>query len=107
MTKIISNLEIQETYSWLGKVNPESQILGDFQLITYYPVITKNGFPTKKFEETPRYSGYYKGQRNSHSYRSVEEFLVGMIAYFFDGCNSRADKYFLLSVGIEKFNKES
>lgn len=95
-----------EDLGWLGRVASVENI-GKYQVVTYYAYKTKNGDRIPgTFSKWPTYHGYYDGKNFNTSYGTIEECLAGTMAYVNDGLNSKAGKYFCISIGVIPFNKE-
>lgn len=72
-------------------------VAGEYQIVEYHPrdVGTQEIDPTKK-----RYSCYIDYASTGHGYCTLDEALVGVVAYKHEGPNGRADDYFCKMVGI-------
>ena len=94
----IAELEKGKAFVW-GRMLHLYDI-GDYNIVEYNPWKVRNchvltGFPDLKKR---RFHTYIKGVSTSHSYPSMDEALVGVIAYKLGGCNTRADRYFFYGV---------
>lgn len=90
MNTKLSISEIRDDLKWLGNVE-EVYNIGDYQIAKYI----------SKDDKKERYHPYYKGKSYSTSYNSVEEAMVGVVAYRFDGLNTKADVYFIRAINFE------
>ena len=100
----------------------KTHVLENFLIIQYRPMIFKNNCGTGRYEKTKtQYHIYihtdaYKGKcakidnrdypgrkegwdDTNMSAATLAEAFATAVAYLYDGCNSRAARYFLLSVG--------
>lgn len=88
-----------KNFVW-GPVKQEHEI-GEYMIIEYYPRIFKNGINTNKFEtEKTCFHAYLNNKDTNHSYHTLDEALIGVIALKYDGVNSRAAEYFSKMIGV-------
>lgn len=80
---------IEKQYNW-GQVI-ETHTIGEYQIIE----AVEKGSNSKRL-----FSAYLNFKSISCSYYSLDEALVGLLAYKYDGCNSRADGYFCKMIGL-------
>jgi hypothetical protein len=59
----------------------EIHTLGRYQFVEYYGHEYKDGHPTGGLNKTTTFSLYVDGKSTSHSYNSLEEAMVGAIAF--------------------------
>ena len=79
---------ITQTFVW-GEV-VQIHIIGEYQIIEYIKEDGKSGFhPYINFNDI------------SHSYNTLDESLIGVISYKYDGCNSQASLFFNRMIGDE------
>lgn len=102
LTSILSNIEHHEriNFTW-GKII-DVHIIGEYAFVEYHPwildgCIVKTGQPSKEIQFHP----YILGKDLSHSFNTLDEALAFCIAYKYDGCNTKAHRYFIVGIGEE------
>lgn len=88
---------IKGEFPW-GPVK-EVHIIGDYQIVEFHPRVFKNGHGTSEYSESTSFSAYIGWHSISRSYDTLDEALVGLIAYKHDGNNSSAAEYFMRMIG--------
>ena len=73
------------------------QTIGEYSIVYYHPWIVDNGNIKTGFPNLGKlfYHGYVLGKDTSNSWESLDEALVGCIAYNREGPNHKADFYFM------------
>lgn len=89
-------------FSWGPVVNTFE--VGSYLVLEYHPMIFERGIGTGKHEpKKTEFASYVMKNRNwqdTHTgHDTLEGALAHAIAYRFDGENTRADRYFLRSIG--------
>jgi hypothetical protein len=79
---------------WLGPVNGSHEI-GDYQFIEYQEKIFSPDKNSGQLSGKSNFSCYIGGKSIGRSALTLESAMITSIAYRFDGCNTRADSYFL------------
>ncbi len=101
----VSNMNNQELktqlqskpYTW-GKFVQTHEI-GEYLIVEYKARVYKDTAPVNgEYEEKSSYHPYINGHDTSHSYCRLDECLVGVVAYKYEGGNSRAAGYFIRSI---------
>jgi hypothetical protein len=85
-----------EECGWLGDVH-EVHSIGRYAFVEYLHE------PASNAEDKTRrihFASYIDGKRTGRSYLSLEAAMVGAVALKFDGINTRADTYFMRSLGV-------
>lgn len=82
------------TKFWLGPI-VRSHEIGNYQFIEYRERIFSPNPNAGELSGKNRFSAFVKGKGISRSYESLDAALVGVVAYCRDGCNTRADRYFM------------
>ena len=83
-------LYLKKGFNW-GKII-KIQAIGDYQIIEYISCSSGKGEPS--------FHSYVDFKDTNHSYNTLEQALIGVIAHRFDGVNSRAAGYFCKMIGI-------
>ena len=89
--------EIREDINWMGRID-ELFNVGDYQFVKYFNRDVK----TSKITDEVMYTSYYKGQRQSRSYYTLEACMAGSMAIVHDGLNSQAGTMFVRMLKLEK-----
>lgn len=79
----------EEIFLW-GKII-QIHILGKYELIECHPWISRSKYDKEKVN----FHGYIDGKDVSMYWNSLEEAIVGLIAYNRDGSNSQAAHFFM------------
>lgn len=100
--------EMINNNAWLGKFIALHEI-GRYSLVEYKSKLFDGCTPKipTEYAEKSSFSAYIDGQPINTSFSSLEEAIVGAIAYKYDGCNTKADTYFfkaILPYPTELFN---
>lgn len=85
-------------YVW-GKVKAV-HVIGDYQIVEYHPRNCGRGNRGIDYETT-HFHPYIDWIDTNRSYTTLEEAMVGMVAYRFDGNNSQAAMYFSRMIGLK------
>ncbi len=83
---------IEETFHW-GQVI-KTHIIGEFQIIEYEAIFNGKN-------QGIRFHPYINFCDIGNSYYSLDEAIIGVIAYKYDGCNSQAASFFNRMIGNE------
>jgi len=85
--------------AWLGQF-VDFHTLGEYSIVEYKPTTFDGCSPKipKQYEKESNFHPYINGQDTNTSYNSIEEAIVGAIAYKYDGGNTRAHEYFMKSI---------
>jgi hypothetical protein len=89
--------EIREDINWMGQL-AEIYSVADYQFVRYFNRDVK----TSKITDEEMYTSYYKGQRQSRSYYTLEACMAGSMAIVHDGLNSQAGTMFVRMLKLEK-----
>lgn len=91
----------QPNFTW-GKVVAIHEV-GEYQIVEYVPNQSSNvsdaDYAERLAKHPTSFHPYIKGDDTSRSYHSLDEALVGVIAYRHDGLNSQAAGYFGKMIG--------
>ncbi len=91
--------EIKKKFVW-GPIVDIHEI-GDYQIIEYNPQIFNKCTGTGKYDyNRTQFHPYINYNDTSHSYKTLDEALIGTIALKHDGLNSQAAYYFYKMIGI-------
>lgn len=94
-----TKIEMIESTAWLGKFVAFHE-LGEYSIIEYKPKKhTNTGLITwETFETESDYKPFINGKDTNRSYDSIESAIIAAIAIKYDGCNTRADEYFMKAI---------
>lgn len=91
----MTKAQMMEDTKWLGQFCAFHEI-GEYSIVEYKPKMFIDG--TQKipveFDEESNFTPFLKGRRLNVSYGSLDEAIVGVIAFKYEG-NSRAGQYFI------------
>lgn len=87
---------LTEMETW-GQVVTVHQI-GELAIAEYHPWLAGHG--RRPDLATTQYYGYYAGQDTARYYPTLEQAIVGTLAYHYDGHSSQAGLYFARMVGL-------
>jgi hypothetical protein len=87
-----------QKFPWGRVVNTHT--IGDYEIVEYYSWIYKDGGKTRQTEDATMFHPYHQGKDLCVSYSSLEESMIGMVAWKYEGGNSRAAQYFFRMIGI-------
>lgn len=89
---------LSQNYTW-GKMVGIYEI-GEYLIVEYKPFNYENGRPsaTDTYKEESNYHPYINGNDTNTSYDSLDAAIVRAIAQKYDGCNTKADHYFMKAI---------
>ncbi len=91
--------ELKEDFVWGPIV--EVHEVGDYQIVEYNPQIFYRCSGTGKYDfDRTLFHPYINYNDTGHSYKSLDQALIGTIALKHDGLNSQAAYYFYKMIGI-------
>lgn len=91
---------LSKCFTW-GKVK-SVHVVGDYQIAEYHPRKSEGSRILKEPDLTKtEFHTYIDWKDAHHSYSTLEEALIGVIAMRFDGLNSQAAMYFSKMIGIK------
>jgi len=87
---------------WLGRIVKWHK-LGEYDIAEYHPRAMDGARISKVIDtDTTNFAGYIDGRDASHSWSTLEQAIVGLIAIRRDGPNSQAGTFFCRMVRIEQ-----
>jgi hypothetical protein len=82
-------------------------VVGDYQVVEYYPRKSEKNRISQDIDYSKTlFNPYIDWEDTNHGYGSLDEALVGVIAYRAEGPNGQADMYFCKMVGIDTTEDE-
>lgn len=102
-TTDLTRLKKGAPFTW-GKLIAIHEI-GRYSVVEYHPEIFKDCASTGKTSRTKKqFHPYLDGHDLSEGHHSLESALAAAIAYNLEGCNHRADRYFITA--LESLNEK-
>jgi hypothetical protein len=95
--KILTIAKATEDTAWLGDVI-KVHVIGPYDVVEYWQKPASNSEDRNVYRA---FSTYIDGRRTGRSFSSLDEALVGCVALRHDGINTRADGYFIRSIGAD------
>ena len=87
-------------FTW-GEVT-NIQKFSEYTVVEYHPFVFDGAIGTNKIDTKLKYHIYIDGKDCSRSYEDFDSAIAGCLAYKYDGCNTRADIYFMKMIKEEK-----
>lgn len=89
--------QVKKDFGWLGRITK-------IHTIGRYDVVEYERKPASNDEDRAHYINfgtYIDGKQTNYSYSTLDAALVGCVALAHDGINTRADGYFMRSIGAD------
>ena len=93
-------ITLLQSVEWLGQCLAVHEI-GEYSFVEYNPYIDISN-KTRGFQEFSLFAAFINGKKTGRSYETLDAGLVGVIACKYDGGNTKADRYFIKSIGADR-----